>query len=219
MSKIHQGNALKEAVKTCGKSATEVAKSIGLKSRKSLYNLYNTEELHPKYIKKLSEIGINLDIEIKKPNITHNAKLRTNGSDVNNCYVVPVKAFGGFLSGYQDPVFLESLHKTSFPLVRGECFMFEVDGDSMIKDGDSDSSYIPGSWVVGTLLESFDYLQKNKCYIFQTTDGIIIKQFSEIKADMCYLKSLNTDSAYKMPGIHLKSIKKVYFIEYKIKKP
>lgn len=217
MSKVHEGQALKLALERTGIPITKIYESLNIKSRKTLYNLFNNPVIPSKYIECINSIGISYPDLTSIVNLQQNIKQSPNLLSMTNCYIVPVKAFGGFTSGYSDPVFLENLQKTSFPLVRGECFMFEVEGVSMVKDSDSEASYIPGSWVVGTILESFSYLQKNKSYIFQTTDGIIIKQFIEIKGDFCHLCSLNPD--YKVPPIPLKSIKVVYFIEYKINKP
>lgn len=43
-------------------------------------------------------------------------------------YVVPVKAYGGFLKGYENPIFLDNLIKTPLPFIQGQCFAFEVEG-------------------------------------------------------------------------------------------
>jgi DNA-binding XRE family transcriptional regulator len=97
-----------------------------------------------------------------------------------NTYIIPIKAFGGFLSGYASKAYLDTLEKMSIPMVRGESYMFEDDGYSMVADDNKEESYYPGSWVVCTQLQDFNWLQKNKIYVFATIDGIIIKQFLKI---------------------------------------
>ncbi|RAJ24295.1 helix-turn-helix domain-containing protein [Pedobacter cryoconitis] len=130
--------------------------------------------------------------------------------DTLNMYVVPVKAYGGFLSGYENPVFMESLTKSSFPFIKGKCFAFEVDGFSMYRD------FVPGDWVITTLVENFNWLSKGKVYVFQTIDGIIIKCFDKIEGEYIHLYSLN-DEFNPVEPIHLKDVKKVYFKEKVLK--
>jgi SOS-response transcriptional repressor LexA len=139
-----------------------------------------------------------------------NVKPFTRSTGVNNMYIVPIKAYGGFLTGYESPVFLDTLEKAPFPFIKGECFAFEVDGFSMYKD------YVPGDFVVTTPVENFDWLSKGKVYVFQTIDGIILKCFDRIENDHIYLYSLN-DEYNPVEPIHLKNIKKVYFKEKVIK--
>lgn len=130
----------------------------------------------------------------------------------NNLTIVPLKAFGGFLLGYADKVFMDTLEKMPFSFVKGECFAFEVEGFSMMPD------YLPGSYVVCTPVEKIEWLNKNKDYVFQTIDGIILKRFVKIDDNKCHVVSLNKDYDGIKP-MPLKSIKNVYFVEYKIQKP
>lgn len=134
-----------------------------------------------------------------------------------NMYIVPVKAFGGFLTGYENTVYMKSLEKAYFPFVRGTCFGFEVDGVSMMND-EKERSYRPGSWVVCTPIDNFSWLVKNKDYVFQTIDGIIIKRFVKVEKEYCHLTSINEDYNPVKP-IHMKSIKVIYFVERKTTKP
>lgn len=136
-----------------------------------------------------------------------------------NTYIVPIKAFGGFLAGYSNKAYLDTLEKTSIPMVRGTSYMFEIDGFSMVSDDLSEDSYFPGNWVVCTELENLSWLQKNKIYVFATIEGLIIKQFNKIEDGKCYLKSLNQSPEYKVNPIPLKSIKKVFYVEMKMSKP
>lgn len=78
-----------------------------------------------------------------------------------NLYMIPIKAFGGFLAGYSNKAYLDSLEKVSFPWVRGECYAFEIEGYSMIKEDTKEESYYPGSWVVCSELSDISWLQKN----------------------------------------------------------
>lgn len=145
---------------------------------------------------------------------TSNIVPRLFDADRLNMIVVPVRAFGGFLKGYEDMSYVNELEKGSFPFLQGECYAFEVEGFSMLPD------YPPGSYVVTTILENFDYMQKGKSYVLQTNDGLILKQFVKIDSDKkeVVIKSIN-DEYNPVKPIPLRSVKRVYFVEMTVKKP
>lgn len=118
-----------------------------------------------------------------------------------NMYIVPLRAWGGFLTGYERRVF--DLEKVPFPLVKGECFAFEIDGFSMLKE------YKPGDYFIGSLIEGFDWLIKGRDYVFQTINGLILKRFVKIEDDLCYMKSIN-DEYNPVEPMPLKEIKALY---------
>jgi transcriptional regulator with XRE-family HTH domain len=136
-----------------------------------------------------------------------------------NLYMIPIKAFGGFLSGYSNKAYLDSLEKVSFPWVRGTCFAFEIEGFSMVSDDSREESFYPGTWVVCTELENLNWLQKDKYYVFATIDGVIIKRFKKVEGQLCHIESINTAKEYKINPIPLKNIKRIFYIENKITKP
>ncbi|WP_148910058.1 S24 family peptidase [Sphingobacterium allocomposti] len=133
------------------------------------------------------------------------------GTGKPNMWVVPIKAQGGFLEGYGDSVLLEqNIEKVYFPFIGQECFAFEIDGLSMITE------YLPGEYFVGTPIENFNHLVKGRVYVFQTIDGIILKEFVKIEGDYIYLRSHNEDYNPVRP-IYLKEVKRVYQREMIIK--
>lgn len=118
-----------------------------------------------------------------------------------NMYIVPLRAWGGFLAGYERRVF--DLEKIPFPLVKGECFAFEIGGFSMLKE------YKPGDYFIGSLIEGFDWLIKGRDYVFQTINGLILKRFVKIEDDLCYMESINEEYNPVDP-MPLKEIKALY---------
>ncbi|MFD2599865.1 helix-turn-helix transcriptional regulator [Sphingobacterium corticis] len=133
------------------------------------------------------------------------------GNGTPNMWVVPIKAQGGFLEGYGDTVLLEqNVEKVYFPFIGSECFAFEIDGLSMVTD------YMPGEYFVGTPIENFNHLVKGRVYVFQTIDGIILKEYEKIEDDYIYLRSQNNDFNPVKP-IYLKEVKRVYQREMVIK--
>jgi transcriptional regulator with XRE-family HTH domain len=135
-----------------------------------------------------------------------------------NMFIVPIKAYGGFLAGYSNKAYMDSLEKISYPWVRGECYAFEVEGFSMVSDNAKEESYYPGTMVVCTELNGL-WMQKNKAYVFVTIDGIILKIFDHIDDQFCHLRSLNPAKEYLVKPIPLKNIKRIFHIENKITKP
>ena len=92
-----------------------------------------------------------------------------NGTE--NIVHIPVKARAGYLSGYEDPVFIESLPSYRLPGVRtGTYRSFELQGDSMLPLG-------PGTIVVGRYVESWRDIRNNHTYILVTEqDGVVYKR-------------------------------------------
>lgn len=115
-----------------------------------------------------------------KPNVKP-ALFKGNGNP--NMWIVPIKAQGGFLEGYGDQVLLDkNIEKVYFPFIGQECFAFEIEGMSMLTE------YMPGEYFVGTPVENFNHLVKGRAYVFQTIDGIILKEFVKIEDDFIYLR-------------------------------
>ena len=95
-----------------------------------------------------------------------------------NIVHVPVKARAGYLNGYQDPTFIESLPSYRLPGVRNGTYRsFEIQGDSMLP-------LQPGTIVVGRYVESWREIRSNYTYVLVTRqDGIVYKRvINKVKA-------------------------------------
>lgn len=203
-------------------------------------------KVSPKILKKLSAFGVNVQFILTgegeyyskpKEEVLNNMKKQDNQGvsegavDYNakkalipesgheNLFIIPIKAFGGFLAGYENKAYLDSLEKISFPFVRGKCFAFEIEGYSMISDDPKEDSYNPGSWVICTEIESASWCQKGKVYVFATVDGICIKQFQKVDEKHYHLQSLNPAQEYKVRPIPVKDVKRIFHVELKMAKP
>lgn len=186
---------------------------LGL-SNTAYYSLFNSKNLTRESVKRITTAFDVTEEEIwggreREESNAKPAKFKGNGEP--NMWIVPIKAQGGFLSGYGDQVYMDNeLDKVYFPFIAQECFAFEIDGLSMITD------YMPGEYFVGTLLESIDHLVKGRVYVFQTIDGIIVKEFVKIDDNHIHLRSQNEDYNPVKP-IYLKEVKRVYQREMVIK--
>ncbi len=94
----------------------------------------------------------------------------------NSIEIVPQKASMGYLSGYSDPEYIESLQRISFPfLTNGKYRAFPAKGDSM-------PPFKDGSYIIGKYVENIEDLKRNKSYVFVTlNDGISYKRFKAKK--------------------------------------
>ncbi|WP_210148867.1 XRE family transcriptional regulator [Chryseobacterium scophthalmum] len=90
----------------------------------------------------------------------------------NSIEIVPQKASMGYLSGYSDPEYIESLQRISLPfLTNGKYRAFPAKGDSM-------PPFKDGSFIIGKYIENIEELRSNKSYVFVTlNDGISYKRF------------------------------------------
>ncbi len=100
--------------------------------------------------------------------------------------VVLQKAKAGYLGGYSDPEYIESLPQVSVPFLgSGKYRGFPVEGDSMPPLGD-------GSIVVGEYMESLSGLKRGNTYILVTVnEGIVYKRLQQLQGDLLWVESDN----------------------------
>ena len=105
----------------------------------------------------------------------------------NRIEVIPHKARMGYLTGYSDPEYIESLQQISLPFLRnGKYRAFPAEGDSM-------PPYNEGTYIIGKYTESLADLKKKKTYIFITrNEGIVYKRLVEKTAKTLKVTSDNT---------------------------
>lgn len=123
-----------------------------------------------------------------------------------NMWLVPIRAQAGFAKRFDDPVFLNQMQRVPFPMVMGECFCFEVEGRSM------EPKYAPHSWVVCKLIDDASWLAKGRNYVFQTYEGIYIKQFDRVENNNIYMVSINKEYNPVDP-LPLGEVRRLYSIE------
>ncbi|PJJ66400.1 XRE family transcriptional regulator [Chryseobacterium geocarposphaerae] len=117
--------------------------------------------------------------------------------------IVPAKASMGYLTGYSDPEYIESLQQIVFPfLSHGKYRAFPADGDSMPPHQD-------GAYVIGKYIESIADLKIGKSYIFVTrSEGITYKRLLEIEPEKITVKADNL--FYQPYDIPLESIIEIW---------
>lgn len=105
----------------------------------------------------------------------------------NNIEIIPHKARAGYLSGYSDPEFIESLQHISLPfLTNGKYRAFPVSGDSM-------PPHREGSFIIGRYVENLGEVRDGRTYILLTKDeGIVYKRLNKNGKNNLMLVSDNT---------------------------
>lgn len=98
--------------------------------------------------------------------------IATDDSDRENITLVGQKAAAGYLNGFADPEYMETLPQFHLPnLSRQSTFRaFELSGDSMLP-------LIPGTIVIGAYVEQLVEIKSGRTYVLVTqTEGVVYKR-------------------------------------------
>ncbi|WP_163400408.1 XRE family transcriptional regulator [Flavobacterium fluviatile] len=140
-------------------------------------------------------IDLLLSVDIRKIDMQHLIKLESNrlvlpilvdhGGE-NFIEIVTQKVKAGYLNGYSDPEYIESLQQISLPFLGpGKHRGFPVEGDSMPPHED-------GSIIVGRYVERLGDVQDGKTYILITkNEGMVYKRLNKNKKNALVLESDN----------------------------
>lgn len=101
--------------------------------------------------------------------------------------IVPQKATMGYLRGYSDPEYIESLERISLPFLKnGKFRAFPADGDSM-------PPFKDGSFIIGKYMEGIGDLKSGNTYVFITlNDGITYKRLKAKNSSSITVAADNT---------------------------
>jgi transcriptional regulator with XRE-family HTH domain len=120
--------------------------------------------------------------------------------------LVPVKAAAGYLNGYADPDYVETLPRFSLPfpeLARERTYRaFQISGESM--------DPIPsGAYIISQYEQDWQNIKDGKTYILITRDeGIVFKRVYLHSSGELWLKSDNSN--YEAYSIHLSRLLEVW---------
>ncbi len=183
------------------------------------YAKYETGRSEPPYeilikISKYFHISIDLllTVDIRKYPLEKMINLPDNRiilpvvvdqSGNNSIEIIPQKASMGYLSGYSDPGYIESLQLISLPfLTNGKYRAFPAQGDSM-------PPFKDGSYIVGKYVENINDLKTNRSYILVTlNDGITYKRFNARKGNSITVSADN--SFYEPLDIPIEEIVEIW---------
>ncbi len=98
--------------------------------------------------------------------------IATDENDQENITLVGQKASAGYLNGFADPEYMETLPQFHLPnLSRQATYRaFELSGDSMLP-------LIPGTIVIGGYVDQLNQIKSGKTYVLVTqTEGVVYKR-------------------------------------------
>lgn len=106
--------------------------------------------------------------------------------------IVPAKASAGYLSGYDDPEYIEQLQKIKLPfLPTGTHRAFPIKGDSMLPVKD-------GAFIVAKFVEAIDDVKNGRTYVVLTKDdGLVYKRIYIPEDDAANVLLSSDNKSYK----------------------
>ncbi|GJM30300.1 MAG: hypothetical protein DHS20C17_29350 [Cyclobacteriaceae bacterium] len=122
-----------------------------------------------------------------------------------NIVHVPVKARAGYLNGYGDPAFIETLPTYRLPGVRAGTYRsFEIEGDSMLP-------LSPGTIVVGKYVESWREIRNSHTYILVTQqEGVVYKRVINKVKSKGQLVLLSDNPVYEPYAVDIEEISEAW---------
>lgn len=121
----------------------------------------------------------------------------------NKIEIIPHKTSMGYLTGYSDPEYIESLQNITLPFLGfGKYRAFPVEGDSMPPHKDS-------SYIIGSYLENLRELKVGQTYVWITrNEGITYKRLSAIEKN--HLELTADNSLYESYNLALQDVLEVW---------
>ena len=203
-----------------GNSQKELGQKLGIKaSRIRDYELGVSEPNLELLVKLAQNFHLSLDDFITKdlkvvlsPTVKHQLQLssrilviseNSNGSE--NIVHVPVKARAGYLNGFEDPCFVETLPTYRLPGVRNGTYRsFEIKGDSMLP-------LQSGTIVVGKYVESWREIRSNYTYVLVTQqDGVVYKRVINKVKSKGQLVLLSDNPVYEPYSISIEEVSEAW---------
>jgi transcriptional regulator with XRE-family HTH domain len=182
-------------------SQEKLAENLGITRGRYVKYEDGTSEAPYEILKKIAQhyhisIDLLLSVDIRKISIDDLLKLEDNRLVLpiqvdqlgeNFIEVVTQKVKAGYLNGYADPEYIESLQQISLPFLGpGKHRGFPVEGDSMPPHED-------GSIIIGRYVERLGEVQDGKTYILITkNEGMVYKRLNKNKKNALVLESDNS---------------------------
>jgi hypothetical protein len=175
-----------------------------------LMSIINEFDINPDYLFGKDDQMIRSDV--RKP-ATYSGMpqvVAVNPSGNENVVYVPIKARAGYLSGYGDTEYIESLPTFNMPhLTNGTYRCFEVYGNSMVR------TFFDGDLVFGKYVESLSDIKDGRVYVIVSRDdGIVLKRvINRIEErGKLILKSDNKNGNYPTYTIDAEDIMEVWYV-------
>ncbi|MFZ4783838.1 MAG: helix-turn-helix domain-containing protein [Flavobacteriales bacterium] len=118
--------------------------------------------------------------------------------------IVPVRAAAGYLHGYSDPEFIDSLPTmdlsgTDMPL-RSDMRVFQISGDSMHPLED-------GAYVIAEKLNQLSEIRSGQPHVVITDEGIVYKR---VQVEGVFANLISDNKFYAPYSIELRTIREIW---------
>lgn len=167
-----------------------------------LQSIIDTFDINPDYLFGKSDIMLSSENKTIPTYSGVPSVITTSNTGEENIILVPTKAKAGYLNGYGDPSFIESLPSFKMPqLTNGTFRCFEVQGHSMVQ------TFFDGDFVFGKFVESISDIKNSEVYVVVSqNDGVVLKRVFNHTEDQqkLILKSDNKDGNY--PDLFIEKI-------------
>lgn len=173
-----------------------------------LLAIINTFDINPDYLFGKSDTMLSSDVKSIPTYSGIPQVISTSSEGEENVVLVSTKARAGYLNGYGDSDFIESLPSFKMPqLTNGTFRCFEIQGNSMVQ------TFFNGDFVFGKYVESISDLKNNDVYVIVSkNDGVVLKRvinYSE-KQQKLILKSDNNDGNYPDYSISSEDVMEIW---------
>ncbi|RAJ17853.1 LexA family transcriptional regulator [Olleya aquimaris] len=172
--------------------------------------IINEFNINPDYLFGKSEVMLKQDFKQIQTYSGIPQVVTVNQDDKENVVFVPVKARAGYLDGYGDTEFIETLPSFNMPhLNNGTYRCFEVQGNSMIR------TFFDGDLVFGKYVEDVNDVKDGQVYVIVSkNDGVVLKRvINQIEERRkLILKSDNKDGNYPSYSINAEDIMEIWHV-------
>jgi transcriptional regulator with XRE-family HTH domain len=124
--------------------------------------------------------------------------VKVDKDDNEKIILIPQKAAAGYLNGYSDTEYIETLPSFQLPIFTNGSFRaFEIKGDSMLP-------LVSGTFIIGQYVENWFNIKDDKTYIFLTrNEGIVYKRAKNLVKTEGIIKLSSDNPAYKSYNLNI----------------
>ena len=137
--------------------------------------------------------------------------ISVNDNGEENVVFVPVQARAGYLNGYGDPEYIESLPSFHMPYLANNSYRcFEVKGNSML------NTFVDGDLVFGIYVEQLNDIKDGDAYIVVSkSEGVVLKRvFNKLNDNhTLVLKSDNQNGNHPSYAINVEDLEELWQVK------
>jgi len=132
--------------------------------------------------------------------------IAADDQDRENIIMVGQKASAGYLNGYADPEYMESLPQFRIPTLAAHNTYraFEITGDSMLP-------LVSGTLIIGAYVEHVNEIKSGKTYVLVThTEGVVYKRVFNYLTENGKLFLVSDNTQYAPYEVHAEDVMEIW---------